>query len=169
MQSFFLELYTYTRYPKISEGTRIWVNHNMNPKPQSRTFWVTSAEVAIFIIFPKDLQTKLQQTLGFASSMLGKKQTYSPNSYQLVAWWTFTMVPYASNHIVREWLGCPITSSAWYFGDIAILRGWLDHTPPRTKMWHDNGKTTLWKMHLLLNMMIFQRHVTFCGCNCALG
>ena len=28
MQSLLLELYTYTRYPKISEGTRIWVNYN---------------------------------------------------------------------------------------------------------------------------------------------
>ena len=81
MQSFLVGTLYLPTYPKISEGTRIWINHNMNPKHQSRTFWVTSAQVAIFIIFPKELQTKLQQTLGFASSMLGKKQKYSPNSW----------------------------------------------------------------------------------------
>ena len=61
MQSFFLELYTYTRYPRFSsEGTRIWVNHNMNPKPQSRTFWVTSAEVALYSYnFPKRITNQI--------------------------------------------------------------------------------------------------------------
>ena len=44
---------------------------------------------------------------------------------------------YASSHILSSWLGCPITSSAWYLGSITILSfgepGSLGHqktTPP---------------------------------------
>ena len=34
--------------------------------------------------------------------------------------------PWGSNHLVRWWLGCIITSSARYLGSITILRRWLE-------------------------------------------
>ena len=33
-----------------------------------------------------------------------------------------SILPNGSNHLVRGWLGCTITSSAMYFGSITILR-----------------------------------------------
>ena len=44
----------------------------------------------------------------------------------LQVWLSFSQNPSGSNHLLRWWLGCIITSSGRYLGSITILRRWLD-------------------------------------------